>query len=429
MPSPPKLALLLAAVLLAAVPGGIAPAAARQDALVEANGGLYRDPALQAYVRSIGLRLVAAAGRSGRGWSFQVLDTPDANAYARPGPRILVTRGMLALANDEAELATILGHEIGHALAGDAVKARTDAQRRAAEFAADRTGMRLIARAGYDPVAQVDFLRTDLAVRLLEGGADGGAANHPALAERLRRARADAARMAAPGGRRDRGRFLAAIDGLVWGGDPTRGFQDGRSFVHPDRRYAFETPAGYSVANQPGALIANGPDGAVLTLDSLPDPGGSPERYLSRGWVPEIARGVEAGPLESLRGLSLNGMPAAQGQLPLASPGSTRVAELTVVRHDGRLYRLSGLHVPGDRTGAAALAAATASFRPLSVGEAARYRTLRLRIHRIARGEDVVAIAAGMPVNPSRPWFDVLNGLAPGASLRVGDLIKVVTDG
>ena len=132
--------------------------------------GLYRDPALQAYVRSVGLRLVAAAGRSGRGWSFQVLDTPDANAYARPGPRILVTRGMLALANDEAELAAILGHEIGHALAGDAVEARTDAQRRAAEFAADRTGMRLIARAGYDPAAQVDFLRTDLAMRLLEGG-------------------------------------------------------------------------------------------------------------------------------------------------------------------------------------------------------------------------------------------------------------------
>ncbi|MFO1143215.1 MAG: M48 family metalloprotease [Amaricoccus sp.] len=427
MPSP-KLALMLAAVLLAATPVGVAPAAARQDALVEANGGLYRDPALQDYVRSVGLRLVAAAGRSGRGWSFQVLDTPDANAYARPGPQILVTRGMLALANDEAELATILGHEIGHALAGDAVEARTDAQRRAAEFAADRAGMQLLARAGYDPAAQVDFLRTDLAVRLLEGGADGGA-NHPALTERLRRARADAAAMAAPGGRRDRARFLAAIDGLAWGGDPARGFLDGRSFVHPSRRFAFETPAGYAVANQPGALIANGPDGAVLTLDSLPDPGGPPERYLIHGWVPEIARGVEAGPLEALRGISLNGMPAAQGQLPLASPGSSRIADLTVVRHDGRLYRLSGLHVPGDRAGAAALAAAAASFRPLSSREAARYRTLRIRIHRIARGEDVAAIAAGMPVDPSRPWFDVLNGLAPGENLRVGDLIKVVTAG
>ena len=75
-------------------------------------------------------------------------------------------------------------------------------------------------------------------------------------------------------------------------------------------------------------------------------------------------------------------MPAAQGMLPLASRGSTRVAELTVVRHGGRFYRLTGLHEPGDATGAAALAAAAASFRSLSAAEAARIRPLRIRIHR-----------------------------------------------
>ena len=230
------------------------------------------------------------------------------------------------------------------------------------------------------------------------------------------------------GGKRERGRYLAAIDGLVWGDGAAQGFLVGRSFVHPDLRFAFEAPAGYALANRPDAVIASGPAGAMLLVDSLPDPGGSPERYLVDGWVPEIAKGVRAGPLEAARTLLLNGMAAAQGQLPLASRGSARVAELTVVRHDGRFYRLTGLHAPNDTTGAAALAAAAASFRSLPAREAARLRPLRIRVHRIARGDDVAAMAQAMPVADARAWFEVLNGIGPGGQLRVGDLVKLVSD-
>jgi predicted Zn-dependent protease len=344
---------------------------------------------------------------------------------------------MLTLANDEGELAAILGHEIGHALAGDALSARTDDARRASEFAADRTGMRLMLAAGYDPTAESDFLATLLASRVIEAGpsarraATREADDHPALPERLRRARDEALEMAAAygaGGKRERGRYLAAIDGLTWGDVAAQGFLVGRSFVHPDLHFAFEAPAGYALANRPDAVIASGPAGAMLLLDSLPDPGGSPERYLVHGWVPEIAKGVRAGPLEAARATRLNGMSAAQGQLPLASRGSARVAELTVVRHDGRFYRLTGLHAPNDTTGAAALAAAAASFRSLPAREAAKLRPLRIRVHRIAPGDDVAGLAQSMPVVAARAWFDVLNGLEPGDQLRVGDLDKVVSD-
>ncbi len=436
-----RIALLLVAGVLAAAPAPAAPSGVERAAagLIAESGGIYHDPALAAYVRRVGMRLVAAAGRAGEAWSFTVLDTPDTNAFELPGGRIFVTRGMLALADDGAELAAILGHEIGHAVAGDGLVGRSERDRRAAEFAADRRGMQFMAAAGYDPEAQADFLETLLADHALGARLRGGdparavaaARNddHPALADRLRVARREAARFGAQTGARDRAGYLAAIDGMAWGDGPAQGFVRGRSFLHPDLGFAFTAPAGYALDNRPDAVVATGPGGAMLLLDSLPDPGGSPEAYLVRGWVPEIARGVRVAGVEGLRRTALNGLPAAQAQLDLAARSSTRVAELTVVRHGGRLYRLTGLHAPGDAAGAAALAAAAASFRSLPAAEAARIPPRRIRIHRIAAGENVAALADGMPVGAgSRAWFDLINGLRPGQGLRVGDAVKVVVE-
>jgi predicted Zn-dependent protease len=216
---------------------------------------------------------------------------------------------------------------------------------------------------------------------------------------------------------------------MTWGDGPAQGFVRGRSFVHPELGFAFDAPAGYAVANLPHAVVASGPDGAMLLMDSVADPGGSPADYLARGWVPDIARGIRAGSLQTLRRGKLNGLAMGQGRLAMASGGSERVAELTVVRLGGRLYRLTGLHQRGDAAGQAALAAAARSFRPLSSAEAARLRPLRLRIHRLARGEDVAALAAAMPVGPqARARFEVMNGLAGGGTLRAGDLVKVVAE-
>ena len=398
------------------------------------SGGVYRDAALARYLRAVGVRLVAAAGQPAAPWSFTVLDTPETNAFALPGRRIFVTRGMLALVGDEAELATVLGHEIGHSLAADGTTPGSARARRAAEVAADRTGLELLTSAGYDPGAQADFLTTLLASRALEARLRGsghdprGAPDHPALADRLEAARREAG-AAAGAGVRNRAAYLAAIDGMTWGDGPAQGFVRGRSFVHPDLGFAFDIPPGYRVANLPDAVVASGPEGAMLLMDSVADPGGSPENYLARGWVPEIADGIRAGRLESLRRGKLNGLAMAQGRLAMTSGGSERVAELTVVRLGDRLYRLTGLHLPGDAAGQAVLAAAARSFRPLSRAEAARLRPLRLRIHRIARGEDVASLAAAMPVGPqARARFDVMNGLAGGGRLRVGDLVKVVAE-
>ena len=275
MPVRPRAALLIAALLAA---GPAAPAAAAQPApraVVMRLGPAYPDAALTGYVAGVGRRLAAAAGAGGS-WRFVVLDTPDANAYALPDRRVLVTRGMLALAGDEAELAAVLAHEIAHVLAGDAA---ARGPRPGAEEAADRRGLGLLAAAGYDPRAQAALQGKLVAAHGLDARLRGLAAPFPAraydpgLARRLDTSRAAAARAA--GGRRGRESYLAAIDGMAWG--------------------------------------------------------------------------------------------------------------------------------------------------PRSAG-------LRLRVHRIAPGDDVLALATTMPVgNAPRARFDLLNGLAPGASLRVGDLVKLVS--
>ncbi|HVL21239.1 MAG TPA: M48 family metallopeptidase, partial [Amaricoccus sp.] len=177
------MATLLALLLTASM-----PAAGEPGPVVE--GSVYRDAGLTAYVNRVGNRLLAAAGLGRAGWRFAVLDTPEANAFVLPGHEIVITRGMLALANDEAELAVVLAHEIGHAVAGHGPSLRTPAARRAAELEADRLGMATVAAAGYDATAQVDLLRTLLASQVLEASLDGGdprragqgGRDHPALA-------------------------------------------------------------------------------------------------------------------------------------------------------------------------------------------------------------------------------------------------------
>ena len=300
--------------------------------------------------------------------------------------------------------------------------------------------MAYVARAGYDATAQVDVLRTLLASQELEtalaGGdprrAGSGGRDHPALADRLRQAARGLAGVGGDGARGDgargRGAYLAAIDGMVFGDGPAQGSCTGG--LRPPRPALRLRPAAGLRGRQRARLhrrqrATHGDDAPR----QRPRPGGDPATYLVRGWVPEIARGVGAGGLDGPRPLRIGGLPAAEARLSLANGGSRGLADLTVIRYRGRLDRLTGLYEPGDAAAAAALARAAASFRPLSRGEAAAAPPLRIRIHRIAAGDDVKAMAGGMPIGAaSRAWFDLINGLRPGRSLRVGDAIKLVSE-
>ena len=430
-----RLALLAGVFALGHAVSAMPETVTTQAGLLAREGGVYEDRGLRGYVAKIGSRVAASAGLQPFAWSFQVLDTPEANAFALPGGQIFVTRGMLALVGDEAELAVVLGHEIGHAVAGHGLAGRgqaSDRARRAAEFEADHLGMGYLVAAGYDSAAQADFLATLAASQALEARLRGatpveGAGDHPAIADRLRAARSEAAALGGHGVR-NRDAYLAAIDGITWGDGPAQGYVRGRTFLHPRLGFAFDAPAGYVVENQPDAVVASGPRGAVFLLDSLPDPGVSADAYMVRSWIPEIGQGVGTGPIEDLRRIRQHGLSGARGRVDLAGRDSRRVADLTVIRLAGRFYRLTGLHAPADRVADAALTGAAASFRPLSAREAARARPLRIRIHRVARGENVAVLVRAMPIAAAEKRFDLMNGLLPGTDLRVGDPVKLVTE-
>jgi len=182
------------------------------------TGRVYADARLTGYVGAVGGRLARVTGDP-HGWRFVVLDQPDANAFALPDRRVLVTRGMIALANDEAELAAVLAHEIAHQIAGHGRVGA--AGRQAAEFEADRLGLRYLDAAGYDPRAQASIQASLVAAHALDARLRGAPAPlaarayAPMLVDRLRASSAATAR--STGGIRGRDRHLAAIDGMVWG--------------------------------------------------------------------------------------------------------------------------------------------------------------------------------------------------------------------
>lgn len=217
MRHPAVLAVLAMIVVFSAWPVHASPAP--QDVarvMIEQNGGLYANPRLSRYVSGVGLRLVDAAGARDRTrWQFLIVDSPVPNAFAVPGGPVILTRGIVALAIDEAELAAVIAHEIGHKLAGHGEVGSIGGGSRI-EAEADRIGMQLIVAAGYDPRAQgrlqARMLASDALVFNLAGFPPQ---NESDLAQRQRVSAREG--RDGPAGERGRARFLQAIDGMAWG--------------------------------------------------------------------------------------------------------------------------------------------------------------------------------------------------------------------
>jgi predicted Zn-dependent protease len=297
-----------------------------REALVDEHG-LYAHDKLVAYVSAIGLKVAAVSHQPALPWRFTVLDSEVVNAFALPGGQVFVTRGLLAHLQNEAELAGVLAHEIAHITArhgaqrasGAAVAERgvlaainvgqflesrgvAGAERRLRrlglglaqgliarysreqELEADRLGAEYLARAGYDARGLLGVLR--MLQRLEQAGAEPAPAgprdeaapdwlsSHPGTEQRLREAQRQRvpARPEADDGHE---RYLAAIDGLVWGDSPDKGLVRDRLFVHPRAGYALTAPPGWEIEVDGSAVAMHTPDGdATLTVRLLPRPAG-----------------------------------------------------------------------------------------------------------------------------------------------------------
>ena len=450
--------------------GEIAPrAAALQQAsdrehqrLLAAFGGEYRAPRVRAALQEIVGKLAAAGEGQIGSYEITLLNSPVVNAFALPNGRLYATRGLLALANDTSEIASVLAHEIAHVTARHAVE-RAELELESAlvsrvvsdvlnnptagaqvaagskvslarfsrqqELAADQISVRNIARAGYDPYGAGRFLAALGRNTALRAGMQGSTASdkrldilssHPSTPERVAAVTAAARQIGAPGiGERGQGRWLQAIEGLAYGEDPADGVVRGRRYVNSTLRIAFEAPEGFELEAAREMVVGVSGDGAqALRFDSVAlKPGQTLESYVASGWIDGVATGA-AEPV------SVNGMQGvvASGQ------GTDWRFRLAAIRSGERVYRFI-VAARGRSDPDRAMRAALAGFRSLAAGEAQAVSPLRIRLVAAQAGDTVTGLAGRMAVRErALDLFLVLNGLERGSAVQPGTRYKIVAE-
>ncbi|MDH3241520.1 MAG: M48 family metalloprotease [Alphaproteobacteria bacterium] len=436
--------------------------------IVPAMGGPIENDRLQAYVGSIGALLGRTSELPNLRFTFTVLDTDMVNAFALPGGYIYITRGLMALANSEAEIAGVLAHEIGHVTARHAAQRHTrsvfagigatalgiltgsgDLAQAAAgglgaylkgysreqEFEADTLGIRYLKRAGFDPGAMARFLaslraHSQLSAQLAglpPGKVDESdfTSTHPRTLDRVQRA----AQEAGNGAPRDpivgRQVYLEKIRGLIYGDSPDQGFVRGRDFLHRSMRFRFRVPPGFTMINRPSQVIARGPGDAIILFSAATRAGRRlPLDYLVNVW----ARGVR---LEERERLSINGLPAARATVRVRTRRGSLLLSTVAIRKGRHMFQFMFLEGDEKARPVAALTRETAqNFRAVPAGEAAGWQPYRIRIRRVEPGDSVRSLAPLMAVDRLKAeHFRVINGLAPGAEPKPGSTVKIIIDG
>lgn len=453
----------------------------KAHAQVIAESGVVANPALQAYVNDIGQKLAKQSHRASLTWTFTVLDSPEINAFALPGGYVYVTRGIMAYLESEADLAGVIGHEIGHVTARHGAQRATSQQNagigvlaatvlgvlvegvtgvggaaqaasqigqtvaagrlasysREQESQADALGAEYLSRVRYDPKNMIDViqvLKNQERFAADQAKADGKAApagnnwlaSHPSNDQRLADIRQVAARYANAAGYVDDGRerYLKAIEGLAFGDSPAQGLVRGRNFYHPDLGFALTAPAGWQVRNSAEAvLLVNGAGDAGLILRLVPAQAGSTHAEIIRNLLKPTEGRTEA--------RSLNGLPAthfvgtritAQGQ-----PQAVRVSVVTGPGNRNYLLQYASRDAAALQRAAAGLQEAESSFRALTAADRSAARPWLLRTVAFPRG-GFAELARTSPLGErAESALRLLNGVyGGGKDPAVGTLVKVV---
>jgi predicted Zn-dependent protease len=439
-----------------------ATAAQREHQRILATyGGAYKDARLEETTTRVVERLVAASARPDLHYQVTILNSSAINAFALPNGQIYITRGLIALANDNAELASVLSHEMSHVIANHAalredrvrlaelksrvatevfndpqVSAMTAAKSkltiagfsRIQEFEADSMGVGISARAGFDPYGAVRFLTAMGRNAALRTASANGMdprmldflSSHPATPERVKAAQVSARQYVAPGaGERERGAYLAAVDGLAFGEDPTDGFVRGRRFLHPKLGFTFTAPEGFSLDNTAQAVLGvKDGGGQALRLDVVRVPAEqSLTDYLTSGWIESVDKG-------SVEELTIGGFPAATA----TAKGDQWEFRLYAVRFGTDVYRfifaVKSRSAESDRL----FRDSVNTFRRMTLSEADAAKPLRLKVVTVAAGDTADHMAQRMATDRPLERFLLLNGLEAGQALKAGDRVKVVVE-
>jgi predicted Zn-dependent protease len=436
------------------------------DASIRQEMGIYNDEALQQFVSSVGLRLAKVSERPGLPWHFAVVDVPVVNAFALPGGYIYMTRGILAFLNDEAQLAGVLGHEVGHVTGRHAAQQYSRATGaglglllgsvlvpevgalggiaessigllflkygRADELQADELGVRYASRAGWDPAGVQGMLSTldRIAGATEEKAVPNWLATHPAPADRVERVQAaiKAASTSSAVFESNRDEYLRRIDGMIYGDNPDQGIVRGRSFVHPKLRFGIEFPEGWEITNSPRQVVGRQKGADVFLVLQLV------EKPVGRN-IEEIALGaMQRAGFRAISGnrVSINGLEAFLGtyQGVLEGLGSVglRAAHLT---HERQVFMFAGL-APARLYERAepVLTASLRSFRPLPAAEAANIQPNRIDLYTAREGDTWQSIAERQGRGVVKPdTLAIMNGHRVAEPPKAGERLKIVVGG
>jgi predicted Zn-dependent protease len=434
------------------------------DAQIRAEMGVYENAELQQYVNTIGQRLARASERPNLPWHFTVVDEPAVNAFALPGGYIYLTRGILPFLDDEAQLAGVLGHEIGHVTARHSAQQYTKATsagvgltllsifvpearplQGAAETAlgvlflkhgrdderqADQLGVQYTAKTGWDPIGVAGMLQT--LARLDEAaGSRRGVPNwlstHPAPADRVAEVQEYVKTAGIPvgtSGVRDEVDLIRHVDGIIYGDSPSDGIVRGNQFLHPVLRLALTFPEGWEVQNSATQVMAKAPEREnYILLQHVPRAAGSIEQIAQRSMA-------QSG-FQQLTGerSQINGLDAYLGlyQGNLQGLGNSGMLAAHIVQ-DRSVYLLAGL-APANQFESARqpFEMTIRSFRGLSASEAAQIKPNRIDIYTARSGDTWESLSKRFGDGTVKAsTLAIMNDHNPGEPPRPGERIKVV---
>ena len=421
--------------------------------------GIVENPQAQALVRRIGTQMAAKSERPNLPWEFHLLDDAGVNAFAYPGGFIFVTRGLMTHLNSEAQLAEVIGHEIGHVTAKHTVAAMSQQQLtqiglvgasifsptiakygdllgtgasllflkfgRDDELQADALGFQYSLAQGYDVREAPKVFET---LARLGGGAGRvpeWQSTHPDPGNRIQRAEQRIAQTPASayaGNTVNRTEYLRLLDGMVFGENPRNGFFDGPRFLHPDLRFQMDFPNGWKLANQPDAVIAVSSDnGAQIQLV----PGeGSPTQAL-QGLLQQ--QGVT---VRQSGQTTINGIPAVIAAFDAQMQQGTLSGLAVALTYGQQTYVLLGLTVPQvAQQHGPSIEATLRSFRPLTDPAALNVQPARIQLVTLDQamsGQQFVQ--RYLSTVPAERVY-VINGIEAGTALPRGMMLKRVVGG
>ena len=444
---------------------------------VLAEYGVYPDQKLQAYVNDLGQRLASQSERSELEWHFTVLDSPEINAFALPGGYVYVTRGIMAYMESEADLAGVIGHEIGHVTARHGSQRATRQQTagvgviaatllgavlesagvggagqlasqvsqsvaanyiatygREQELQADQLGAEYLSRSNYDPRNMIDVIQVlKNQERFAEDSAraegrtppsrNNWLASHPSNDQRLEQITQIAQGYQGTYSDESRSRYLKAIDGMTFGESREQGVTRGQNFYHEPLGIALTAPAGWKIQNGKDAItLVNGEGTAGLVVKLVPPKAGATHEEIVRNLLKPASGRAER--LE-LNGLSATRFVGDRSQ----EPGRSQPFEVTIVSGPGDQNYLLG-HAAKDaqakQRAYRQIREAEGSFRALTAVDRAAARPWALKSVPYPRG-GFPALARQSPLaSAPEQQLRLINGVYAGGEPKPGQRVKVV---